>query len=79
MGALVQQTGGKIVDPAKIGTLLDDGHSLEQLLTLLALISFLVGVAVRILPGRLLHRPAVGSKNSSILASRDREPSMDNR
>jgi Ca-activated chloride channel homolog len=73
MGELVQQTGGKIVDAAKVGTVLGGGHSLGQLLTLLALVCFLTGVAVRLVPGRS-RRPGIDSRNTPIVARRGRTP-----
>jgi Ca-activated chloride channel homolog len=73
MGELVQQTGGRIVDAAKVGTVLGGGHSLEQLLTLLALVCFLTGVAVRLLPGRS-RRPGSDARNTSVVARRGRIP-----
>ena len=69
LGELVRQTGGRIVDPNKIGTLLDNGHTLEQLLTLLALLCFSAGVAVRLVPGRS-RRPGTDSRDTAIEARR---------
>jgi Ca-activated chloride channel homolog len=71
MGELVQQTGGEIVDPANLGELLGGGHSLEQLLTLLALGCFLAGVVVRLIPGRR-SRSVTDSEHAPTVARRER-------
>ncbi len=52
MGELVRQTGGRIVDPSGAGAVFGHDHDLAQLLTLLATLCFLSGVAVRFMPAR---------------------------
>ncbi len=72
MGELVRQTGGRIVGAAGVGSLLARGHDLARLLTLVALICFLLGVAVRLLPARS-GRSRVGVEREFI-ARRRRSP-----
>jgi uncharacterized membrane protein len=72
MGELVRQTGGRIVGAAGLGSLLARGHDLARLLTLVALICFLVGVAVRLMPARS-GRSRVGLEGEFI-ARRRRSP-----
>jgi Ca-activated chloride channel homolog len=50
MGQLVAQTGGRVLATAKPDALTSTNHSLRLLLTLLALLAFLVSVGGRMLP-----------------------------
>jgi hypothetical protein len=51
MAQLVTQTGGRVLSASDPSALAGHEHSLWRLLTLLALIAFLVGVAGRMLAG----------------------------
>jgi hypothetical protein len=71
MGELVRQTGGRIVDPSGVGALLGRDHGLAQLLALLAVICFLTGVAVRLLPARF-RRAEIDPEQAPTVARRER-------
>ncbi len=71
LGELVRQTGGRIVDPSGVGSVLGREHSLTQLLALLAVVSFLLGIAVRLMPGRS-GRAGLDPEPAPIAASRER-------
>jgi Ca-activated chloride channel homolog len=58
LAELVHQTGGRVTAVSDLGPVLGGEHNLAQLLTLVALVFFLAGVALRLLPGRRLRPQA---------------------
>jgi Ca-activated chloride channel family protein len=69
LGELVRQTGGTIVGAAQADTVFARVYDLSRLLTLTALICFLAGVAVRLLPSRS-RRPRAGIEDGLVARRR---------
>jgi hypothetical protein len=71
IGELVRQTGGTIVGATQADTLFAASYDLGRLLTLAALVCFLAGVAVRLLPSRFGRRVDL---RDALIARRQRSP-----